>query len=310
MFFPVIKTSGPMAVISQSGTVTAALSEWAADEGLGISAAINLGNQADLCESDYLDFFASDPDTKVIVMYVEGVKHGMRFLKKLKVATAKKPVAILKAGRTDAGQRSAASHTGSLASNHRVFSAACRQNGAYVAHDLEALYDAAKGLATIRPPAGNRVLSISTSGGAGTLAADTAEEHQLTMPLLSDEKIQELKQKGAPPLATLSNPIDMVSIMADDFRKMVPAVDQLDVADTILLNFGDPIDGGIDLTRELSEKIKASIAVAYFGGGEEEKKARIELNRMGIPVFPTPERAIRGIGAASWAAGYSRRRNH
>jgi acyl-CoA synthetase (NDP forming) len=309
MFFPVIKTLGPLAVISQSGTVTAALSEWAADEGLGISAAVNLGNQADLCESDYINFFASDQNTKAIVMYVEGVKDGRRFLEELKSATVRKPVAILKAGRTTVGQRSAASHTGSLASNHQIFSAACRQCGAYVADEIEALYDAAKGLATICPPTGNKVLSISTSGGAGTLAADMAEKNKLEMPLLPDEVIAELKRKGAPPLATLSNPIDMVSIMADDFHKMILSIDPLDVADTILINFGDPIDGGVELVKALAGQIKSSMAVAYFGGGEEEKSARLALNRIGVPVFPTPERAIRGIGAAVWAAEYRRRRN-
>jgi acyl-CoA synthetase (NDP forming) len=308
MFFPVIKTKGPIAIISQSGTVTAALSEWAADEGLGISAAVNLGNQADLCESDYLDFFASDIKTKVIVMYLEGLKNAGRFLQVLKSACRIKPVALLKAGRTATGQRSAASHTGSLASNYGIFSGVCRQLGAYVAADLETLYDAAKGLAAIRPPGGNRILSISSSGGAGTLAADQAEDHGLVMPSLPAQVVAEVKKVGAPPLATISNPLDLVSIMAEDFRKVVLALDRFDVADTILLNFGDPIAGGVELAQELSGKIRASLAVAYFGGGDEEKKGRIALHQIGIPVFPTPERAVRGIGAATGAAEFLRRR--
>ncbi len=302
MFFPVIKTKGPLAIISQSGTVTAALSEWAADEGLGISAAVNLGNQADLCESDYLDFFSADPNTKVIVMYLEGLKNAGRFLEVLKIACRKKPVALLKAGRTAAGQRSAASHTGSLASNYGVFSGICRQVGAYVASDLETLYDAAKGMATIRPPKGNRILSISSSGGAGTLTADQAEDSGLAMPLLTETIVAGIKKVGPPPLATLANPLDLVSIQAEDFRKVVLALDEFDAVDTVLLNFGDPIAGGVELAKELSEKIKASLAVAYFGGGDEEKKGRVALHKIGIPVFPTPERAVSGIGAATWAA--------
>jgi acyl-CoA synthetase (NDP forming) len=310
MFFPVIKAKGPLAIISQSGTVTAALSEWAAGEELGISAAVNLGNQADLCEADYLEFFASDPSTKSIVMYLEGVKDGRRFLEVLREACRQKPVAILKAGRTTSGQRSAASHTGSLASNFGVFSAACRQCGAFITGDLETLYDAGKGLATIRPPAGNRILSISTSGGAGTLAADQAEECGLTMPVLPAEVVDEVKRNGAPPLAILSNPLDLVSIRADDFRRVIMVLDQFDVTDAILLNFGDPIAGGVELAEELAGRIKASLAVAYFGGGDEEKKGRTELQRIGIPVFPTPERAVRGIGAANWVARYHRQRNN
>jgi len=307
MFFPVIKTKGPIAIISQSGTVTAALSEWAADEGLGISAAVNLGNQADLCESDYLDFFAADPNTKVIVMYLEGLKNAKRFLEVLKSACREKPVALLKAGRTATGQRSAASHTGSLASNYGVFSGICRQVGAYVASDLETLYDAAKGMATIRPPRGNRILSISSSGGAGTLTADQAEDYGLIMPPLAEAVVAGIKKVGPPPLATLSNPLDLVSIQAEDFRKVVLALDEFDAVDTVLLNFGDPIAGGVELAQELSGKIRASLAVAYFGGGNEEKKGRVALHQMGIPVFPAPERAVRGIGAATKAAEFLRR---
>ena len=96
--------------------------------------------------------------------------------------------------------------------------------------------------------------------------------------------------------------------MAEDFRKIVLSLDQFDVADTILLNFGDPITGGVELAQELAGQIKASLAVAYFGGGDEEKKGRMALHQIGIPVFPTPERAVRGIGAATWAAEYLRRR--
>jgi acyl-CoA synthetase (NDP forming) len=136
MFFPVITTKGPLAIVSQSGTITAALSEWAADEKLGISAAVNLGNQVDLCESDYLDFFASDEKTKVVAMYTEGLKDGRRFLETIRRVALQKPIAILKSGRTVAGQRSAASHTGSLAGSHDVFRAACRQFGAVNAADL------------------------------------------------------------------------------------------------------------------------------------------------------------------------------
>ena len=308
MFFPVIRTRGPLAVISQSGTVTTALSEWAEGEGLGISAAVNLGNQVDLCDSDYLEFFSRDKNTRVIAMYLEALRDGPRFLETMRRASARKPVAILKAGRTVEGQRSAASHTGALASDYGAFSSACRQNGAFVAEDLESLYDSAKGLALIPPPRGNRVLSVSSSGGAGTLAADRAEACGLEMPLMPEEALAALKGVGLSPLATLSNPLDLVSIAAGDFGKAILALDPFDVADTVLLNFGDPVAGSAELARELSGSIRARLAVAYFGGGEEEKQGRMEMHRAGIPVFPTPERAMRGIGAAVWWTRYRRRR--
>jgi len=308
MFLPVIKTQGPLAVITQSGSVTTALTEWPADEGLGISAAVNLGNQADLGESDYLDFFAHDDQTKVIVMYLEGVKNGRRFLETLRRTTALKPVVILKAGRTAVGQRSAASHTGSLASSYQVFAAACRQNGAYVAHDLEETYDAAKALACLSPPRGNRLLSVSTSGGAGTLAGDHAESYGLTMPLLSTEAAAGVREAGAPPLAILSNPLDMVTLSAEDFQRVILALDRFNPADVILLNLGDPLEGGAEVAEKLSRELTAGFAVSYFAGGQEERRGRVAMQRQGLAVFATPERAVRGIGAAVWYADYRRKR--
>jgi acetyltransferase len=306
MFFPVITTKGPLAIVSQSGTITAALSEWAADEQLGISAAVNLGNQVDLCESDYLDFFASDEKTKVVAMYTEGLQDGRRFLETIGRVVLQKPIAILKSGRTAAGQRSASSHTGSLAGSHGVFSAACRQFGAVKADDLETLYDSAKALATLKDPQGNRILIITTSGGAGTLASDEAESLGLVLPSLPQRFVEELKKVDLSPLAIFSNPFDLVSISADHFKKVALLADQFDVADVFLLNFGDPVVGAAEVAKLLAANIKASLAVSYLGGGEEEKLGRVEMHKAGIPVFPAPERAIRGIAAAVWAARYRR----
>ena len=308
MFLPVIKTRGPLAVITQSGSVTTVFSEWAADEGLGISAAVNLGNQADLSESDYLDFFARDENTRAIVMYIEGVKEGRRFLEVLRATSARKPVVILKAGRTTVGQRSAASHTGSLASSYAVFSAACRQQGAFVAGDLEEAYDAAKALACVKPLRSNRLLSVSTSGGAGTLAGDHAEDNGLTMPLLSERAEAGIREAGVPPMATVSNPLDMVSLHAHEFELVIRAADRQDAADVILLNLADPLEGAVEVAERLVRDLEVSFAVSYFGGGEMEKQGRVAMHRRGLAVFATPERAMRGLGAAAWYAGYHRRR--
>lgn len=309
MFLPVIKTKGPLAVITQSGTVTTALTEWAAEDGLGISAAVNLGNQTDLCESDYLDFFAEDDQTRAIVMYLEGVRDGGRFLQSLKRVTAVKPVVVLKAGRTVVGQRSTASHTGSMASSYRIFASACRQFGAYVANDLEDAYDAAKALACVRLPRGNRLLSISTSGGAGTLVADHAEHYGLSMPGLSDSTVTEIKNSGAPPMAIISNPLDMVSLEVEGFENVIEAVDKHDPADVVLLNLGDPVKGAAEMVDKISGKLTASFAIAYFAGGEEEKRGRLAMHRQGQAVFDTPERAIRSIGALVWYSEYRRKSN-
>ena len=308
MFFPVITTSGPLGVISQSGTVTAALSEWAADEGLGISAAINLGNQVDLSESDYLDFLAEDEKTKAIAMYIEGVKKGRRFLETIRRVGERKPIAVLKGGRSSIGAKSAASHTGSLAGSHQVFSAACRQFGVFAANDLETLYDGSKALATLPSPRGSRLFIVSTSGGAGTLSADEAEGWGLTLPELDPEFVEELKGLELSPLATLANPLDLASISAADFTKVLIAAGRFDLADVVLVSYGDPVVGGVETALELAARLKAGLAVSYLGGGDEEKEGRVKLQAAGVPVFPAPERAVRGIGAAVWRAEYRRAR--
>lgn len=219
MFFPVITKRGPLTVITQSGSVTAALSEWAADEGLGICAAVNLGNQADLCESDYIDYFIRDEGTKSLALYIEGIKNGPGFLDTIRKAGPEKPLVILKGGKTHTGLKSASSHTGAMAGSYEVFEAACRQNGIVTVRNMEHLYDCAKCLATMRPPKGNRLLSISTSGGMGTLAADEAEKQGLCMPLPPEPFIKELEAMEITPFACIENPLDMGVIRARDFER-------------------------------------------------------------------------------------------
>jgi acyl-CoA synthetase (NDP forming) len=305
MPWPFITEEGPLAVISQSGTVTAAIAEWAAREGLGISAAVNLGNQVDLCESDLIEFFAGDPHTKAVALYLEGVKDGRRFLRAVEKAAKEKPIAVLKSGRTTGGQKAVASHTGSLGGSDTVFSAACRQFGVLRADDVESLYAVAKGLATMGRPKGNRVFAISTSGGSGALFVDEAERRGLALPPLPEELVERLRKLDLPAFATLSNPLDLADTAARNFLEVVRIVDEYDVADVYLLIYGDPVPGGLDVAAELAGRVSGKLAVCYYGGGETETTDRVRMQQAGIPAFRTPESAARGIGAAVWS---SRRR--
>ncbi len=302
MPWPLITEQGPLAVISQSGTVTAAISEWAAQEGLGISAAVNLGNQVDLCESDLVEFFAGDPHTKAIALYLEGIKDGRRFLDVVGEAVKEKPIAVLKSGRTKGGQKAVASHTGSLGGSDTVFSAACRQFGVVRADDVESLFAVAKGLATMGTPKGNRVFVISTSGGSGALFVDEADGHGLVLPRLPEELVKRLRKLDLPAFATLSNPLDLADTAARNFLEVVTMVDQYNVADVYLLIYGDPVRGGVDVTTELGERVSGKVAVCYYGGGGTETEDRVRMQQAGIPAFRTPEGAARGIGAAVWSA--------
>jgi acyl-CoA synthetase (NDP forming) len=289
---------GPVAVVSQSGTVAATLAGWAVDENFGVSATVCLGNQVDVSETDTISFFADDPATRAMAYYLEGAKDGRRFMDVLKHVASKKPLVILKSGRTTGGQRAAASHTRSLAGRDEVFDAVCRQFGVVRAPDLESLYDSAKALSTLAPPRGDRVLIVSSSGGAGILAVDEVERHGLTVPQLPPTLIEALKGVDLPRNAVYANPLDLTFCSAADFSAALSVVDRYDVADVYLLIFGDPIQGAAEVVRKISASARASVAVAFLGGGEVEKAERPRIQAAGIPVFPTPERAARSIAAA------------
>ncbi|GAB6145345.1 acetate--CoA ligase family protein [Desulfocicer niacini] len=297
-FFPVVKHKGPFATISQSGSLTNGLAEWADREQLGISAAINLGNQVDICEADFMEFLATDDNVKAMGLYLEGVKNGRVFLKALERVVPRKPVIILKSGRSSAGEKSVASHTASLAGAHKVFQAACRQYGAIPVDTLQDLYDYGKLLSTMKIPQGNRLLILSSSGGIGVIAVDEAETLGIEVPPLPQAFVDEVKALNLSPLGSYTNPIDLAAIWAHEFREVALVADRHDVADVFLINFGDPIEGGGDMIIELKKQIKASIAVSYMGGAQDEAMDRPRMNRAGVPVFSTPERAVKAISAA------------
>ena len=305
MFFPVITARGPLAFISQSGSVTAAFSQWAQDDGLGISAAVNLGNAVDMGEAEALEYFARDEHTTAIALYLEGIKDGARFIEAVKRVAPQKPIAILKTGRSESGKKSVQSHTGALAGNDAVFDGFCRQFGVVRAHDLDDLYDKAKALATLPPPSGRRVLVVSSSGGGNTLAVDEIERGGLDLPSLPAEYVAALK--NAVTLgqnASAKNPLDLAAagMIAENYERAVLLADGFNFADTYLILLGDPIADTPAVMQRIRARLRGGMAVSYFGGGELEKEARRELHTLGIPVYSTPEKAARALGAAVWSA--------
>ena len=143
--WPLIKAEGPMAIIAQSGTVSAAFSMWAEEEGIGISGSVSLGNKSGVSELDLMEFFAEDDNTKVIALNFEGTKDGRRLMEVCKNITLNKPVVLLKPGRTEKGIKAAQSHTKSVAGSDKVFSAACKQVGIVRSNTITEFYDSLKG---------------------------------------------------------------------------------------------------------------------------------------------------------------------
>jgi acyl-CoA synthetase (NDP forming) len=191
-----------------------------------------------------------------------------------------------------------ASHTGSLAGSDEVFDGLCRQSGVVRARDTEELYDAAKILATMPLPAGNRVLVMSSSGGSCALAADEAFTRGLELPAPSSDFVAALRGMGLPVWGSFANPLDLGGISLDHFRAAAELADAGDLADVILLLYGDPIEGADELALELAGKSKTAICAAIFGGASVETEQRWNMQRGGVPVFPSPERAIKAIAAS------------
>jgi acetyltransferase len=285
--WPLITARGKIAFVSQSGTVGAALIDWASQDQIGFSVFVSLGNRADVDEADCIRYFNDDPDTKVIAIYMEGVKRPAHFLEALDRAV--KPVVILKAGRTARGRVAAESHTKSLAGDDAIYEAIFNKYKVHRADNLEELYDFAKALAYMEKPSGKRLLNISSSGGAAILAIDEAEKLGFENPAPS-KALQQRLRAFLPAHCGVSNPIDLTGDAISDpglYARVIAAAKS--DYDTSVVIFGDPIYGASDIVTGKGELI------IYCGGADVEREETILLHRKGIPVYPTPERGIRAL---------------
>lgn len=199
---------GPIAVASQSGNLVSAFMNYAAHSGVGISRAVSAGNAAMVGVVDYLSWFAGDPHTKAMAAYVEGVGDGRRFAAAIREASEAKPVVLVKGGATPRGARAAASHTGALATDDRVFDGMVRQSGAVRAATIEEAFDAVAAFATQPLPAGPRTVVLSSAGGWGVIAADAISQSGLELiPLPAD--LEAAIDRLVPPRWSRHNPIDL-----------------------------------------------------------------------------------------------------
>ena len=201
---------GDIALISHSGAICAATIDWSFGQGFGFSRLLSLGNQADVSETDMLAPVASDPHTKVVALYMEGVKNGRSFVQQASQVTQQKPVIAFKAGHSASGQKAAASHTGALAGSESAFNAAFRRTGVIRAQTSEEQFDWARALAWCPLPSGRNVAVLTNAGGPGVIAADTLEALGLKLAPLHDDTFAQL-QAILPSFASVHNPVDMLA---------------------------------------------------------------------------------------------------
>jgi acyl-CoA synthetase (NDP forming) len=198
---------GPLALIAQSGNTSQSIVYLACEMGLGFSKYVSSGNEADLHFEDYMEYLARDDDTKIILGYIEGLKEGRRFFELAKEITQKKPVVIMKAGRTEAGARAARSHTAALAGSDVVCEAAFKQSGVIRVEEAGELIDVALVLLGQPLPRGRRVGVLSSGGGAAVIAADALMRQHLELPQLSPDTIEKLNSL-LPPRWSHVNPVE------------------------------------------------------------------------------------------------------
>lgn len=200
---------GRISIIAQSGNVGNQIMLWAEIEGFGISKFVGSGNEAVLKVEDYLDYFNNDDDTSVILIYLEGVDDGRKFIDIAKNTSLKKPVIALKAGRTAGGSRAAQSHTGAMAGSFQIFESVMKQSGIMIAMNPTELLELSAAFDSYPLPKGNRVGIVTLGGGWGVITADECEERGLVLPPLPEEIKKKFDEK-LPPFWSRANPVDLV----------------------------------------------------------------------------------------------------
>ena len=284
--WPLLTYQGKIALISQSGTVGAAMMDGLSEDKLGTSSFVSMGNRADVDEADLIAYFNQDPNTEVIAAYIEGIKRPERFIQA--VEQLQKPLVVLKSGRTPKGKVAAESHTKALAGADAIYEALFAKYKICRAYTAEEFYDYAKALAYLKPPKGNRILFITTSGGAAILATDQAEQEGLDVSPLPEELVGAITPL-IPAHAIKANPIDLTGdATAQMFGDVIEVTRRY--YDTLGVIFGDPVE---DASRVVTPN--ANELIIFYGGADVERYESERMHLKGIPVFPTPERGIKAL---------------
>jgi len=291
--------SGSLALVCQSGALTASMLDWAGKNAVGFSSVVSLGPHTGIDIADVLDFLANDALTQSIIVYVEGISNARRFMSALRMAANAKPVVVLKAGRKPAGNEAAQTHSGSIVGSDDVFDSALRRAGAVRVRSFVELFSAAKCLASRYRPVGKRLAIITNGGGPGVLAADWCNEISLQLGKLSYQAASQLKPQ-LPELASLTDLIDLSEEAGPaHYKAAVEAANRDGQVDGLLVIFSPKADVDAaqvaqalaDINRSLSKPL-----LSCWMGDASVAAARVILNDAAIPSFRTPEAAVGAFG--------------
>ncbi len=291
-------SEGRIAFVSQSGALCTVVIDWAHENGAGFSHFISMGDGADVDFGDVIDYLASDIHTRAILLYIESITHGRKFMSACRAAARNKPVIVIKSGRFGAGAKAAASHTGALAGADDVYDAAFRRAGMLRVNEIGELFAAVETLTRVRPQRGERLMLMTNGGGLGVMAADALAEHNAEIPELAPETISILDTK-LPATWSRANPADIIGDAPGERYTATaeallqdPSTDALLVmhAPTAIASSVAAAEAVINVAKESRKNVLAS-----WSGGKAVAPARKLLRDAGIPSYDTPNDAVRGF---------------
>ena len=291
---------GAVGFVSQSGALGYGAVSLAFERGLGLGWVVNTGNEADVSAVEVMGALSREPRCRGLLAYLEtlGDFEGLRA-----VAATGTPVAVLKAGRSDAGARAAASHTGALAAGDRVVDAALRQLGIVRVDDVDELLDVGEVMTVQHRPRGPRVAVVTTSGGSGILAADAVEAHGLEMAALSEQTLAVLDEI-VPAFGSTANPVDVTAAVMSNaslFDRTLDAIAADPGVDLIVACFcvltGKDVDDVVASLARVAERSGIPVLAVRTGADHLAPQAGARMRAAGIPCYPTPARAVRAAAA-------------
>jgi len=297
---------GNISFISQSGAMLVAILDWSFQMGIGFSRFISLGNKADLNEIDFIESSAADPQTNVILCYIEDITDGSRFVKVCTEASRHKPIIILKSGTSDAGAQAASSHTGALAGSDRAYEAAFTQSGVLRAETMNELFDLARAFSTQPLPQHPRVAVITNSGGPAIVATDAVEKYGLKIARFTKDTI-DLLRENLPAEANIYNPVDLIGDARDDrYRFALETVLKDENVDSAVVLLSPAAVTEPEKTAktivQLNRKYPKKPIMSVYMGGKTLTKGKNYLTEHGLPVFTFPEPSVRSLaGMFSYA---------
>lgn len=286
-----IPALGGIGFISQSGAVCGGVVDHIANRGIGFSHFLSLGNEADVTETDVINYLAKDKDTSVIAAYIEGIRDGQQFLHKTGKVTKEKPIVVLKAGRSAEGAKAVSSHTGSLAGSHTAYSTAFNQSGVIEVKTILDLLNCSMALDWLEPPDGNKAVIVTNSGGPAAMASDSFADYGIHLADLSKKTQLAIREK-LDPSAQVENPVDMLGGAAQNEYAHALALslqdESVDMALVVLVpqSLVDPIKVAqaiIDVSTEFKKPI-----IVCLMGHESVQEAEKMLHENKIPVIGYP----------------------